>query len=127
MWPRACGRGTWWGTERSGRHATPYLGGPAVALLPALHKPVPTHRAAHQPVRVWGVHHAVCQGLFHEHLQVGPAAVAEHSGELDTEGRGSPSGEGSRGQAAYIPRTLHCAAGPQPGWIQASLTRSWPP
>lgn len=65
-----------------------YLWLAAVTLLPALHKPVPAHGAAHQAVNVWRIRQAGCAGLLHERLQVGPAAQAERSGEWGAEGRG---------------------------------------
>jgi hypothetical protein len=65
-----------------------HLRGTAVTLLPTLHKQVPAHRAAHQPVGVWGVGHAGGVRLLHEGLQVTLAAPAEYPGKYGAEGRG---------------------------------------
>ena len=81
-----------------GRQGWPYLGLAAVTLLPALHKPVPTHGAAHQAVEVWLIGQAGGWELFHEGLQVGPATVAEHSGVRGAGEKGVSQGEG--GQAS---------------------------
>ena len=75
------------GTDSGGRRCLAlYLWAATVTLLPALQEPVSTHRAAHQPVKVRGVHQAGRAGLFHERLQVGPAALTELPGVLGAGG-----------------------------------------
>lgn len=103
--------------QRAGWRWALYLGRAAVTLLPALHEAVPTYGAAHQPVRVWGVCQAGRPRLLQERLQVGPAALAEHSGERRAEGGVSLSG--GWGQAACVP-------GPPP-LGRPRLTQGWLP
>lgn len=83
-----------------------YLGWATVTLLAPLHEQVPAHGAAQQPVRVWGIHQAGRVGLLHEHLQVGPAAMAEHPGEL-----GAASGELSQERRGTLQGA--CSASPR--------------
>lgn len=100
----------------------PYLGLATVALLPTLHKAVPTHGAAHQAVGVRGVGQAAGAGILHEPLQVHLAALAEPPGQWGAAGEGVPSG-GWGWWAGHRPPTP--GSGPRPGWT--SLTQCGPP
>lgn len=109
------------GQRASGR----YLGRATVTLLPTLHKQVPAHRVAHQPAGVRGVGQAGCPRLLHEHLQVGAAALAEHSGEPGAGGaaclRQGCGGGGTQG-------TLLCKrppASPDAGCHDAAAALPW--
>ena len=91
--------GTWPTSPDSGgwRRSALYLRAATVTLLPTLQEPVSAHRAAHQPVKVWGVHQAGCAALLQERLQVGPATVTELPGVLGAGGGPSSYQEGSLG------------------------------
>lgn len=96
----------------------PYLGLATVALLPTLHKAVPTHGAAHQAVGVRGVGQAAGAGILYEPLQVHLAALAEPPGQWGAAGEGVPSG-GWGWWAGHRP--------PDPGqWPSARLDESHP-
>lgn len=79
-----------------------YLWAATVTLLPALQEPVSAHRAAHQPVKVRGVHQAGRAGLLHERLQVGPTALTELPGVLGAGGGPSSYQEGSLGYRELV-------------------------
>lgn len=90
----------------------PYLGLATVALLPTLHKAVPTHGAAHQAVGVRGVGQAAGAGILHEPLQVHLAALAEPPGQWGAAGEGVPSGGWGWWAGHRPPRPRAVALGP---------------